>query len=215
MPIAAADIISRAGEILQDRDHIRWSVSELLQWINDGASEIIVRRPGARAVAKVIELAAGSRQTIPERGVMLLDVVRNMGDDGATPGRVVRRIDRQLLDDQYPDWHAERPSATVKHFTFDDRAPKDFYVYPPASAGTKVEALFSELPPVVTQEADDVDLPPEYLTPLLSYVAYRAFLKDSEFANGGIAAMHFQAFNAAMQSSVGNAVDNSPNSHSV
>lgn len=215
MAIPAADIISRVGEILQDRDHIRWPIAELLQWMNDGASEIIVRRPGARAVAGLIELKAGTRQQIPTQGVMLLDVVRNMGMDGQKPGRVIRRVDRQLLDDQYPDWHSARSSATIKHYTFDDRAPKEFYVYPPAVEGAQVEALFSELPPAVVTEQDSIDLPVEYMTPLLSYVAYRAFLKDSEFANGGMAAFHYRAFNDAMTSTVGNAVDNSPNAHSV
>lgn len=215
MAIPAADIISRVGEILQDRDHIRWPIAELLQWMNDGASEIIVRRPGARAVSGVFALVDGTRQEIPMRGVMLLDVVRNMGLDGKTPGRVVRRIDRQLLDDQSPDWHAAKKANAIRHYTFDDRSPKEFYVYPPANAGIRVEARYSELPPVVTDEGDDLDLPPEYLTPLLSYVAYLACLKDSEFANGGVAAIHYRAFNDAMASTVGNAVDNSPNAHSV
>lgn len=215
MAIAAADIISRAGQILMDEDHIRWTVPELLQWINDGASEIIVRRPGARAISKVIPLVAGTRQAIPERGVQLLDLVRNMGMDGATPGRAIRRTDRQLLDDQQPDWHSIRRATAIKHYTFDDRSPKEFYVYPPVVAGAQVEALYSELPPVVEQAADMVDLGPEYMTPLLSYVAYRAFIKDSEFANGNVATLHYQAFNDAMSSTVRNAVDNSPNMHVV
>lgn len=215
MPIAAADIISRVGQILLDEDHIRWQVPELLQWINDAASEIIVRRPGARAISRPLALSDGTRQSLPVQGVQLLDVVRNLGMDGLTPGRVVRRIDRQLLDDQQPDWHADRKVKAIKHYTFDDRAPKEFYVYPPAVEGAQVEALYSELPPTVTDISDDLDLGPEYLTPVLSYVAYRAFLKDSEFANGNVATLHYQAFNDAMQNSVGNAVQNSPNTNSV
>lgn len=215
MPIAAADIISRAGQILLDEEHIRWEVPELLQWINDGAAEIILRRPGARAITKSIPLQAGTRQVIPERGVMLLDVVRNMGVGGETPGRAIRRVDRQLLDDQYPEWHSQRAARAIKHYVFDDRSPKEFYVYPPAAASVEVEALYSELPPVVTALSGTIDLDTEYMTPLLSYVAYRAFLKDSEFANGNVATLHYRTFNDAMTSAAGNAVDNSPNMHAV
>lgn len=215
MPIAAADLISRAGEILQDEDHIRWEVPELLRWINDAARETIVRRPAARSVAKVLALAAGTRQELPVGGVELLDVVRNIAPDGVTPGRAVRRIDRQLLDDQNPDWHTARPSSKVKHFTFDERAPRIFYVYPPAAAGTKVETLHSELPPEVKAEADTLDMGAEYINVLVSYMVYRALSKDSEFANGTVAALHYQSFIDAVTDNNQQTTANSPNANSV
>lgn len=215
MPIPAAELISRAGEILQDEEHIRWTVPELLRWINDGAREAILRRPAARSVTQSLALVAGTHQTIPDTGVQLLDVIRNMGMDGATPGRAVRRIDRQLLDDQMPDWHATKKAAKIKHFTFEERAPKDFYVYPPAVAGAQVEALFSELPATITQESEALDMGAEYLNVLVSYMVYRAFSKDSEFANGTVAALHYQAFVEAVTDSSDKTTANSPNANSV
>ncbi|AEZ50869.1 hypothetical protein DC1_00051 [Burkholderia phage DC1] len=215
MPIAAADLIARAGEILQDEDHIRWEVPELLRWINDAARETIVRRPAARSVATVLPLAAGTRQEIPARGVELLDVVRNIGADGTTPGRIVRRVDRHLLDDQNPDWHAARPKNVVKHFTFDERAPRIFYVYPPAVAGTKVETLHSELPPDVKEDTDSLDMGAEYVNVLVSYICYRALSKDSEFANGTVAALHYQAFVDAVSDNNQQTTANSPNANHV
>lgn len=215
MPIPAAELLSRAGEILQDEEHVRWTEPELLRWINDGARETIVRRPAARAMTESLALVAGTLQNIPERGVQLLDVVRNMGADGQTPGRAVRRIDRQLLDDQMPDWHAAKKKAVIKHFTFEERAPKAFYVYPPALAGTHVEALFSELPPVITEKIDTLDMGAEYLNVLVSYMVYRAFSKDSEFANGTVAALHYQAFVDAVTDSSDKTTANSPNANSV
>lgn len=215
MPIPAAELISRAGEILQDEEHIRWTVPELMRWANDGARETILRRPAARSITKALALVAGTKQAIPATGVQLLDVVRNLGMDGATPGRAVRRIDRQLLDDQMPDWHMTKKAAKIKHFTFEDRAPKDFYVYPPAVAGTQVEALYSELPPTITQESEALDLGAEYLNALVSYMVYRALSKDSEFANGNVATLHYQAFINAVGDSSDKATANSPNANSV
>ena len=215
MPIAATELLSRAGEILQDEDHIRWTLPELLRWINDGARETILRRPAARSVTKAIALVAGTKQTIPATGVQLLDVVRNLGMDGLTPGRAVRRIDRQLLDDQMPDWHAAKKSSKIKHFTFEDRAPKDFYVYPPAVDGTQVEALYSELPPTVDSETQSIDMPAEYLNAMVNYMVYRALSKDSEYANGQIATLQFQAFVDAVTDPANKAVANSPNMNSV
>ena len=214
MPIPAAEIIRRVGAILQDEDHVRWTVPELLEWINDGARETIVRRPAARAVTADLTLAAGTKQALPASGVQLLDVVRNLGN-GTKPGRVIRRIDRQLLDDQDPDWHTARPKAVIKHFMFDDRSPKTFYVWPPAIAGTHVEALYSELPPTITAEGDTLDMGAEYLNVLVSYGVYRALSKDSEFANGTVAALHYQAFIDAVTDSSAQTTANSPNQNSV
>lgn len=214
MPIPAAEIIRRVGAILQDEDHVRWTVPELLEWINDGARETIVRRPAARAVTADLTLAAGTKQALPASGVQLLDVVRNLGD-GTKPGRVIRRIDRQLMDDQDPDWHTARPKAVIKHFMFDERSPKTFYVWPPAVAGTHVEALYSELPPTITAEGDTLDMGAEYLNVLVSYGAYRALSKDSEFANGTVAALHYQAFIDAVADGGAQTTANSPNQNSV
>lgn len=215
MPIPAADLISRASTILQDEEHVRWTTDELLEWINDAACATIILRPAARAVTAVLSLAAGTRQQLPGTAVQLLDVVRNIGADGVTPGRSVRRVDRQLLDDQNPDWHAARPKNAVKHFTFDERAPKVFYVYPPAVAGTKVEALHSELPPTVTSDTDSLDMDAEYMNVLVSYICYRALSKDSEFGNGTVAALHYQAFADAVGTNNQTTTANSPNANSV
>lgn len=221
MPIAATDLISRAGEILLDEDHIRWTIPELLNWINDAARETIIRRPAARAVAATLTLVEGTRQELPERGIQLLDMPRNMiasttGDTTTyKPGRSMRRVERSLLDDQDPEWHMKRPSATLRHFTFDERSPRIFYVYPPAKAGVAVESLHSELPDDVTAETDELDMGAEYINALLAYMCFRAFSKDSEFASGTIAAAHYQAFTDAVGSNNQTTTAMSPNANHV
>lgn len=216
MPILAADLVIRAGQILNDEDNVRWTVLELLEWINDAARETIIRRPAARAVTSVLSLVGGTRQALPADSVELLDVARNIGADGVSPGRSIRRVDRQLLDDQFPDWHMARPKSSIKHFTFDERSPKIFYVFPPAVAsGVNIEALYSQLPPVIVDAQEMLDIGAEYLNALLEYVCYRALSKDSEYANGQIAALHYQAFTDAVGTNNQTTTANSPNANSV
>lgn len=215
MSIAVAELIRRAGFVLQDEEHDRWTVPELIDWINDGAAATIEIKPSARSVFEVIELVEGTLQKIPDNGTRLLDVTRNIKADGTTPGRAVRLVDRQLLDDQNPDWHAAKKSATVKHYTFDDRATSEFYVYPPAVAGTKVEVMYAELPPIVASESDTLDMSRKYIDPLVSYMCYRANSKDSEFANGQVANLYYQAFAGALGASSQSSATNSPNQNSV
>jgi len=192
MAIRAGDVLQRASIILNDEDFVRWTKEELFAWLNDAACEVVIRRPAARAVTGEITLDAGALQRLPDGGLELLDVVRNVG------GRPVRRTDRQLLDDSAPDWPIMRQASAIKHYTFDERTPTVFYVYPPAKAGVTVEALYSEAPPAVAADDDLLELDRAYMGPLVSYLLYRALAKDSEFANGTLAAAHFQAFTEAL-----------------
>lgn len=191
MPIPVSDILTRAAIVLNDEDYVRWETAELLKWLNDAASEIVIRRPQARARVVDVTLAAGALQTLPEGAIQLIDVVRNK------PGRAISRVARRLLDDQEPDWYDAKPGATL-HYTLEEETPTHFYVYPPAVDGAKVEAKYSEAPPAVADVADTLDLDRAYIGPLVSYILYRAQSKDSEFANGAVAVAHFQAFSEAL-----------------
>ena len=51
--------------------------------------------------------------------------------------------------------------------------------------------------------------------PLVSYILYRALAKDSEYANGALAAAHFQAFNEALGANNQMTAAASPNTASV
>ena len=213
MPIAAQALISRANDILNDDMNARWTQPELLRWVNDAARETIIRRPAARSVIKPVTLAAGALQSLPERGVEVLDVIRNMGTNGTTPGRIVRRVDRRLLDDINPDWHSLKAATVIKHFTFDERAPKAFYCYPPAVAGVQLEVMYSELPPEITDLTQNIDMGSEYINVLVSYMVFRALSKDSEFSDGTIAAAHYQAFVDAVTDNNQQTTANSPNAN--
>lgn len=214
MPIRAGDILERAAIILNDEDLVRWTSEELFTWLNDGACEVVIRRPAAHAVTAAITLDAGTFQKLPDGGLQLLDVIRNVKADGSA-GRPVRRVDRRLLDDSTPTWQEMKQADIIKHFMFDEATPLTFYVYPPAKAGTKVDALHSVAPPAVAAVDDELALDRAYIGPLVSYVLYRAFSKDSEASNGNVAALHFQAFTESLD--VRNGVTNaaSPNARAV
>lgn len=216
MAIPASDLIARAGDVLQDVDHIRWTVPELLRWFNDAAREVIIYRPSAHAETLVIPLRAGTYQEIPIGGVQLLDVTRNMGAAGSTPGVAVRHTDRQLLSDQDPYWNSARPAKSgVLHYSMDDRNPKGFYVWPQASEGWHVEALITTLPAELVDESGSLDMGAEYINALVSYTAFRAFSKDDEYANGTVAAAHYQAFATSMGATIQAATAQSANKGSA
>lgn len=194
----ASDIISRARIVLNDADAVRWLDTELLSWINDGQRVIALVRPDASVSNTTVTLAAGTKQTIPSDGMRLLDVVRNIGADGAG-GRTVRHVDRDVLDTQNISWHTEAQSATVKNYVYDNRDPKTFYVYPPATSAAKLEIIYSKYPTDCVATSSNLAVPDIYQDPLLNYVLHRAYSKDAEFsANFQLSATYLQVFQAML-----------------
>jgi len=54
------------------------------------------------------------------------------------------------------------------------------------------------LPPAVATVSDQLDINAEYAEAVVNYVAYRANIKDSEYASPAAAVNYYQAFEAAL-----------------
>lgn len=212
--IPVQDIITRVVDLLLDydraADEARWPDAALIRWINDSRMAILTRKPSACAKIAVHPLVLGAHQTIPDDGVVLFDVICNMGA-GSTPGRAIRRTDRQNLDDDDLYWHKATPKAEISQFTFDDRTPKDFFVWPPAVAGTTVRLSYAAIQAAVTAKTDTLALGLECMDAVVNYVAYRAKSTDSQYANAAEAAAYYAAFTDALGVTAQGQVAASPN----
>lgn len=198
MPLTAQNIIDRAETILQDTTNVRWLATELLQWVNDAQRQIVLLKPDANPTVASVLLTSGTKQTVPSGGTQFIDLARNMGSaPGSTPGNAITYIDRNILDEQQPGWHAATPSAVVQHFTFDGRNPKVFYVYPPAT-GTAYAEIHYAASPADIGLSDAISLGDIYANPVLDWVLYRAYSKDADYAaneqrSAGALARFYQA----------------------
>ena len=196
---AISTIITRANDILQDTG-VRWTEAEMLRWASDGQREIALARPEASVTNASIQMAANTtKQTLPAGAVRLIDIVRNMGAGGSTAGRAIRFVNREILDAQTPDWHTATAAAEIKHFVFDNRDPRTYYVYPQPASALYVEAIYQTSPTDLASAATSIAVPDLFLGALLDYMLYRAYSKDAEYAgNGQRALAHRQAFDAAL-----------------
>lgn len=216
MAFQVAAILYRAGRILQDETHIRWTVAELVDWLNDGLRAIVLHKPNARSSTVIVPLQEGSYQQLPSSYMSLLRVIRNLKSSATAPrqgGRVVQTVNRELLDSQLFYWHdtsVTPEKKEVKHVAFDLADPLAFYVFPPNDGTGFVEAIVSVVPAVVALASPDpedvsaytteVDIPDIYQNVLLSYVLYRAYTKDASFAGDtGRAAVYLQEFANSLQ----------------
>lgn len=213
--ITTASIIDKAQIILQDTTSIRWPETELLGWLSDGQAEVAIWKPNACTKNEPLKLVAGTKQQIPAGGTQLIDVVRNMGADGSTPGRAIRIAMREILDAQTPDWHTAGAAATVIHFTFNPADPRQFYVYPPQPAAGQghVEIVYAAAPAAATTGGaitiDDI-----YANVLLDYILFRAYSKDSEYAaNSARASQHQSNYLGALTGKTQTEVAHNPNAN--
>lgn len=182
--ITAKSIIDKAAIQLIDLTNVRWTRSEMLGWINEGQRQIVQLDPTANSVRVSHPLVAGTRQTIPADGWKLLDVKRNMGSNGITPGRAVRPTTRALLDNFNPDWHSATASAVVECFTGDAADHDAFYVSPPNDGTGYVELNYAKVPADLPNENTAIELSDIYEPALINFVLARACGKDAEYAPG-------------------------------
>lgn len=205
MTVAAQKIIRDATVALQDPAAVRWTVPELVGYLNDGQDELVIHRPDATATHASVELVAGARQSLPAAAAKLIQILRNTGGRK----RAIRWCDRALLDAVSPGWEGLPGVTEVVHSMFDPRDPRSYYVYPPAGAsGASVDMVYAAHPAPVAVPADgsavtavtgNISVPDIFEGALLDYVLFRAYSKDAEHAvNGARAQAHYAAFAGAL-----------------
>lgn len=202
-----SELLTRVAIILQDTSHVRWPLTELVYWINDGQRAIVLAKPSAKSASVEIELEEGTLQTLPTAYLALLRIPCNL--TAITPrvrGRAIRPTTRDLLDSSEPNWHSNATvnfNKTVRQYVYDEQNPREFYVYPGNDGTGLIEAVVSTLPTdlvatgatdLIGSYATALSLPETYSVPLLDYVVFRAFAKDDIAAEVSRARLHYQAF---------------------
>jgi len=211
--VAGTDIKDAILEILEDsEDQATYVDASILRWINDAQRAIVAVRPEANPVRVVKQLIAGTvRQTID--GIWLLDVVRNMGIDGNTPGRAMRFISRETWTEVNATWPTDTGMTTVKEWSFDIRVPTVFYVYPQPHATVPVylELYQSENPTDLTDLTDSLSLDDVYAPAITEWSLYRFFSRDSENTpNVQRSQMHLNVFQSLIGASTTRFAQSSP-----
>lgn len=212
--VAVNSLIEKVARIIQDQSNIRWPQAELLADLNDAQREVVLYKPQASVKNVSVVLTAGqTKQSLPADAIQLIEVVRNMGADGSTPGDAIRITSREVLDAQVPTWHTDANAAgKIRHYCFDARDPKTYYVYPKAPATAwYIEAIYSAAPADCvlggTIQIDDI-----YANALLNLMLYRAYSKDADYAqNTTLAAAYYQAALAQLGVKSQNEVAQNPN----
>ncbi|CAL9955476.1 structural protein [Vibrio phage K250 g1] len=187
-----AYIMERVNDQLMDDGFTRWPKDELINYFNTAQRAVVISRPDASVVElEDFDCVAGTKQTLPEDGLRLVDV-RSM-----TTGAIRSRT-RSEMSDLYPDWLATTGSSYAEGLIYDEREPKRFFLFPGVAVGTKVELVYSATPPLRVEadiDAGDTDLDNIYTPPVIEYMLYMAHSKDFEYSEIQKAQMHLAMFN--------------------
>ena len=205
MAFTAQNVLQRVVITLLDPNAVRWPTAELVRYLNDGQRDIALVRPDATSTTATLTLAAGARQTLPSVGAKLLEVIRNTSGNK----RAIRLVNRIVLDSQDPDWYNLTGVTEIKHYTYDPREPRIFYVYPPAAASdASAELIYSAYPTDITEPnstalytavTGNVSVADIYVNALVNYILYRAYSKDSENTqNAALAASFYQLYQSLL-----------------
>lgn len=195
----------------QDERRWPWEVdpsgqrASLVDFLNAALRQLSLVRPDAFAVTESILLAPGVLQSLPDPAVhqsslkatVLLDMIRNMGADGATPGRPISMASREALAAY--DW--SKTGTVVDHFAYDAKEnPKKYHVFPgPASnRAVWVEVSYSAEPGSVSTPTSDVPVQDSFAGPLEHWVLYEVYSGDNSTSNMSKAQFHLRAFYDAL-----------------
>lgn len=196
----ALDPIELARDTLLDPDGIRWIDTDMLRWVGDALRAISVLRPPAAATTISTQLTADSvLQSLPTDAFVLLDVRRNMGADGATPGKPIRDVDYDSLRAFETTWYSGTGETEIDNFAY--RMAEDplvFWVSPKTHAVTPVyvEMTYAKVFPNPESMSEELPLGDEYKTAIAEYITAKALSVDSDISDPQKAEMHMQAFAA-------------------
>ena len=199
--VTGQTIITTVSTLVQDPTNIRWLTTELLGYLNDAQREISLYKPSASVVTTNLQIVPGTRQSLPLGGLVLVDVIRNMGT-GSTPGPAIRIVAREILDSQQPTWHTSAAASNVvKHYTYSILTPKIYYVYPYQTGNptTFIEATYGAIPVPLNALTDTITVDDIYVSALVNYICYRAYSKDAEYAaNAAASQKYYELFMGEM-----------------
>jgi Family of unknown function (DUF6682) len=185
MSTLASDIFADVRDQINDTGAARWTDAALIRYLNAGTLEVVKAKPDAYMRRAAVQLAYGSayQKVLPVDIVQLVDVTRNLGIDGLTPGRAITKVQTiAQMDKASRNWALAVPNdrGDIAQWIPADPEPDAFFVYPrpPEQVATYVEALYSIVPPAIAAVTDAIPTRPVYDYQLKLFVIGRALMQD-------------------------------------
>jgi hypothetical protein len=182
------DIMDRVSTLYNDASYERVSKQMYLNFLDDALNQLVMSRPDSHVRTTVVQLDPGTRQRLPEEALSLIDIYRNMGQDGVTQGSPIWQVNRKDLD-YFSNWHSASAvdPTEITEFSYDARSQKTYWASPAPGSMT---AIFVEMdysysfPKYATLDWDfavtqAIDCDDTFQGPICSYMLYILYSTDS------------------------------------
>jgi hypothetical protein len=189
------DIIDGARSILRDATNtattpFRWDDDHLLRALSRAQREVVRVLPSANPIRSAFKLTRGAtlQNVIPTTAFQILEIPRNMGADGKTPGRRITKEVREMIDARVPDWHFGRAGKSIESWTQEKEERRLFYAFPRPDNNVDVwvEILYSDCPTRIEDANLKITVDDVYEYPLSILTAGYALMEDTKGANVAI-----------------------------
>jgi hypothetical protein len=179
----AKTIIDQASIALDDVGLLNWFEDELLIWLNLSQVEMVNLAPRTNIKNVSMQLVAGIKQTLPDDGIVLLDVPYNRGLGNTGAGSAINATPRTFMNSRIPNWTIETAYHIVKRYMYNPEDPTTFYVYPPQPVSPAyVEIVYAATPAVIANSTagTKITVGDQYRNILLNLTIAKALTKLGE-----------------------------------
>lgn len=177
--------VGQLEQLLQDEDNDNWTVTMLIGWYNRAARFTVVKAPNANMKLESTLLAAGTKQVIPAEGIALINVVRNMGTDGLTPGVAVTPSTIEIMQAVNRSWNTDTATVAIRNWMPEN--DRTWYCYPASDGTGYVELEYSAQPTTVVYdvggdwETARVGVAERYVDAVFNLTMCMAFGPDTDY----------------------------------
>lgn len=175
MAVSVGDLLDSVSTTLLDTARRTWTHDDLVLYLREAVAATANIKPDLYPRQEYVPLVAGITQTLPDDGIALLEVQLN-----EVSGRVVRQVDRDLLDEANRSWPAATRETDVYEYAADARDPRRFAVTPPNDGAGSVQVLYGAMPTVTGSSGEELPIAASYLAPLTMYVLGKCYQQNTK-----------------------------------
>ena len=187
--LASAIIAAARVTLLDPSPGTTWTDPMLLTMLNQAQRNACALRGELNTVHAAIPMVAGTLQTLPAGGTVLIRL-----DENAVGKRRCRLVDAALLDAALLTWPAATAAKEVAEYATDPRSPKRFHVTPPNDGTGSVVALYCAVPAPLATVASAIVLEDTHELALQHFVIGEAYAANTKRQDLTKATFYRQSF---------------------
>ena len=178
--------------------------TELQDWIDfyhQAQRQLVKVRPDSNYKHTSWQLTANMvRHDAPTEAIAMIEITRNMGSDGLTPGTPIIEVPRDDIEAMISTWHSDTGVTAIEFFSLDSKMPRTIWTYPRVHASTAVYVegvysyAFTEDITTLNYTTEDIDAGNQFIDALGLWMKRCAKLVEGDESSIGEAAFYEEEF---------------------